>query len=184
MLAKQNVDQFIDNLIKTEGGYTNHPSDPGKATCWGWTEKNARARGYKGHICDLPVKMAKQWYYEDYWLEPGFNLIYTENAYIAEELFDSGVNVGERVAIGWLQRSLNALNRQGRDYKDIAVDGLVGNETTTALRLYLEFRGKNGVTVLMRCLNGLQTAYYMSISNINEDLEDFTFGWVLNRVIM
>ena len=39
MFAKTNVNQFIDDLIKKEGGFVNNPNDPGGATCWGWTEK-------------------------------------------------------------------------------------------------------------------------------------------------
>ena len=184
MYGKKDVNQYIDELIKIEGGYTDHPNDPGGATCWGWTEKNARARGYTGEMRNLPIKLAKQWYYEDYWMKPGFNKIHQVSPMYASELFDSGVNVGSYTALKWLQGALNALNRQGRDYPDLVVDGKIGSKSIAALEMYTAFRGKNGDIVMLRCLNALQTAYYFDISKRNEKLEDFFFGWVLNRVVM
>jgi lysozyme family protein len=35
---------------------------------------------------------------------------------LAAELLDTGVNMGTGTATGFLQRALNALNRNGRDY--------------------------------------------------------------------
>ncbi len=184
MFEKTDINQFIDELIKIEGGYTDHPNDPGGATCWGWTEKNARARGFTGEMRYLPIKLAKQWYYEDYWMKPGFNKIHKVKAMYASELFDSGVNVGPYTALKWLQGALNALNRQGKDYPDLVVDGKIGAKSIAALEMYTAFRGKNGDIVMMRCLNALQTAYYFKITERNEKLEDFFFGWILNRVVI
>lgn len=184
MLQGTHVNQFIDDLIKKEGPYNDHPNDPGGPTCWGWTEKNARRRGWEGHMRDLPIRTAKQWYFEDYWLKPGFGKIHAINPKIAEELFDSGVNVGQTRALKWLQGALNALNRMEKDYPDIVVDGVVGNKSISALTAYLNKRGKNGSIVMLRCLNALQTAHYFNIAEKNEKLEDFFFGWVLNRVVI
>ncbi len=184
MYGQTDINVYIDELIKKEGGYTNHPNDPGGATCWGWTSKNAKARGWVGHISDLPLKQAKEWYYEDYWKKPGFDKIHRVSPKFANELFDSGVNVGPYTALKWLQRSLNALNRQGKDFDDLIVDGLIGDKTISALTTYLTFRGKNGSIVMLRCLNALQANHYFAISERNEDLEDFFFGWLLNRVVM
>lgn len=184
MYIRNDVNAFIDDLIKTEGGYVDHPSDPGGATCWGWTAKNAEARGWIGHIADLPLKTAKSWYFEDYWMKPGFNKIHKVKPMYATELFDSGVNVGPQTSLKWLQGALNALNRQERDYPDLIVDGLIGKKTIEALKMYTTIRGKNGDIVMMRCLNGLQVAHYYNISKRNEKLEDFFFGWILNRVVM
>ena len=184
MFERRDVNKYIDDLIKTEGGYSDNPSDPGGATCWGWTEKNARARGYIGHMADFPLKMAKQWYYEDYWIKPGFNKIHQVNSTIAIELFDSGVNLGVDRALKWLQCALTALNRQERDYPDLIIDGVIGDKTISALKTYLTFRSKNGEIVMMRCLNALQTARYFEVAKNNEKLEDFFFGWILNRIVM
>lgn len=129
MFDRIDVNRYIDDLITKEGGFVDHPKDPGGATCWGWTSKNAKARGWSGHISDLPIKTAKQWYYEDYWLKPGFNRIHKLSPAFAAELFDSGVNVGSRTALKWLQGALNALNRGGKDYPDLTIDGVVGDKT-------------------------------------------------------
>ena len=135
-------------------------------------------------MSDLPLKTAKSWYFEDYWLKPGFGKIHKVNATIAEELFDSGVNLGTQRTLKWLQKALNALNRQGKDYPDLVDDGIVGDKTIYALQAYLDFRGKNGLIVILRCLNALQTARYFEVADNNERLEDFFFGWILNRVTM
>ena len=184
MNSRKDVNEYINELVNKEGGYVDHPNDPGGATCWGWTERNARKRGYTGDMRNLSLQTAKQWYYEDYWIKPGFNLIHKVKPMYASELFDSGVNVGTQTALKWLQGLLNALNRQGRDYPDIIVDGKIGEKTIGALERYIALRGKNGDIVMMRGLNGLQVAHYYNISKRNEKLEDFFFGWILNRVVL
>jgi lysozyme family protein len=57
---------------------------------------------------------------------------------IAEELVDTGVNMGPAIAATMLQRSLNALNGQGKYYPDVVVDADVGPATIAALKAYLE----------------------------------------------
>ena len=49
-----NVDELIEEVIAREGGYVNHPADPGGATRWGVTERLARAHGYRGPMRDYP----------------------------------------------------------------------------------------------------------------------------------
>ena len=40
-----NIEQYLDELIKREGGYVNNPADRGGATKYGITEAVARANG-------------------------------------------------------------------------------------------------------------------------------------------
>ncbi|HDM8192327.1 TPA: hypothetical protein P0E30_003760 [Vibrio harveyi] len=174
--------QIINELIDREGGYKNHPSDPGKATCWGWTEKNARKRGYKGDMRDFPRDTAFKWYLEDYWNKPGYKKISELSIPIAIELLDSGVNCGISRASKWLQRSLNIMNRGQRLYGDIGADGMIGRKTIKALEAYLKHRGEDGTTVMLRCLNSWQGVHYMTLGEKKESFEDFQFGWFLHRV--
>lgn len=55
-----NIEQYLDELIKREGGYVNNLADRGGATKYGITEAVARANGFKGNMRDLPLKLQRQ----------------------------------------------------------------------------------------------------------------------------
>ncbi|OUJ77248.1 hypothetical protein BXA17_19190, partial [Acinetobacter baumannii] len=71
--TEMNIEQYLDELIKREGGYVNNPADRGGATKFGITEAVARENGYKGNMKDLPLEFAKSIYKKQYWLEPRFD---------------------------------------------------------------------------------------------------------------
>ncbi len=138
------IDQIIDNTIGKEGRYSNHPSDLGGPTKWGITEKVARANGYTGDMRDLPRREAVRIYRQEYLINPGFDRVMLLSEAIAEELFDTGVNMGVVIAGGFLQRALNAFNQQGKLYPDLKPDGVVGKNTRNALAACLKHRGRDG----------------------------------------
>lgn len=115
-----NFDQAFDELLKHEGGYSDHAADPGGKTRFGITEAVAREVGYRGDMRELPLVLAARIYRERYW-----------DAVRAEELpptvryavFDAAVNSGPRQAIRWLQRAVGA--------KD---DGVIGPQTLGLVR--------------------------------------------------
>lgn len=115
-----NFDQAFDILLKHEGGFSDHPADPGGKTRFGITEAVAREAGYRGDMRELPVDLAKRIYKDRYW-----------DAVRAEELpeairyavFDAAVNSGPRQAIRWLQRAVGAND-----------DGIIGPQTLAAVR--------------------------------------------------
>jgi len=174
--------EYIDALIGREGGFSDHPSDRGGPTMWGITEHVARAFGYTGAMKDMPRAVAKEIYLKRYWIQPRFSEIYDFAPAIANELLDTGVNMGQGVAAKFLQRALNALNQRGKVYPDIAVDGAIGNVTIAALRAYLNHRGKEGHAVLLRMLNAQQSVRYIELAEKNESQEDFQHGWQFHRV--
>jgi lysozyme family protein len=176
------IETFIENVIGKEGGYSNHPNDTGGATRWGITEAVARANGYHGDMRTLPRDAAKEIYRNQYVVKPGFAKIAEISELIAEELVDTGVNMGPAVPAMMLQRALNALNNEGRDYGDIAVDGQAGPGTRAALRAYLGKRGRLGEMVLLRALNCLQGERYIELAEKRQKNESFVFGWLRSRV--
>ena len=115
-----NFDQAFDILLKHEGGFSDHPADPGGKTRFGITEAVAREVGYRGDMRELPIDLARRIYKARYW-----------DAVRAEELpdairyamFDAAVNSGPRQSIRWLQRAVGA--------KD---DGIIGPVTLAAVR--------------------------------------------------
>lgn len=115
-----NFNQAFDILLRHEGGFSDHPADPGGQTRYGITEAVAREAGYRGDMRELPLDIAKRIYRNRYW-----------DAVRADELpetvryavFDAAVNSGPRQAIRWLQRAAGA--------KD---DGIIGPKTLAAVR--------------------------------------------------
>lgn len=92
-------DQAFARLIGHEGGYVNHPSDPGGETKFGISK-----RSYPNEdIANLTLERAKEIYRRDFWDAAGCD-IWPEA--IRFEMFDAGVNMGVRTAVQMLQRAL------------------------------------------------------------------------------
>ncbi len=90
--------------------------------------------------------------------------------------------MGPPVAAGFLQRALNALNRGGRDYADIAVDRRIGPRTLAALRGLLDRRGRAGEAVLLKAIEALQGERYLALAERRPTNEAFLYGWLANRL--
>ncbi len=176
------VDTLIDEVIGREGGYSNHPADKGGATRWGVTEAVARADGYRGDMRLYPREEAVAVYRRIYWLRPGFDRVAEHAPRVAAELFDTGVNMGPGVAIGFLQRALNALNRGAGDYPDMAVDRKIGGRTMGALEAFIARRGAAGEAVLLKAIEALQGERYLRLAEERPANEAFLYGWLANRL--
>jgi lysozyme family protein len=180
-------DAFAEALVAVfgiEGGFSDDPDDSGGATRFGITEAVARRHGYTGPMRALPADLAREIYRTDYWDAQQLDSVALISRPVAFELFDTGINMGTDQAGEFLQMSLNAFNRQGRDYDDIEVDGAIGNQTLEALAAYLAHRRRDGETVLLRALNALQGAGYIELAERREKDEKYVFGWFLQRVRM
>ena len=177
-----NVDELIEEVIEREGGYVNHPADRGGATNWGVTEAVARRQGYTGEMRALPKSDAVAIYKRLYWLSPRFDAVAERAPALAAELFDTGINMGTGTATGFLQRALNALNREGADYPDVKVDRQVGPATLAALDAFLKKRGKAAESVLLKAVEALQGAHYLNIAEAKPSQEAFVYGWLANRI--
>ena len=176
------IDTLIDNVIALEGDYSNHPADRGGPTRWGVTEAVARAHGYAGDMRHFPRDEAAVIYKRKYWQRPGFDNVYKHASQLAEELFDTGINMGPAIATGFLQRALNVLNRNGRDYSDISVDRQIGGQTLRALEAFLSKRGSGGESVLLKAVEALQGARYIKLAEKRRANEAFLYGWLTNRI--
>ena len=177
------IDAIIEGIIGREGGYANDPNDAGGETMWGVTIATARAAGYAGAMRDMPRAEAARIYRKQYVEAPGFDRIAAVCPPVGEELVDTGVNMGPRVAGKFLQRALNVLNREGRDFADLVVDGDVGPGTRAALVAFIAHRGEVvAAATLMKLLEAQQAVRYIEISEARAANENFMFGWVANRV--
>ncbi|MEM0444201.1 MAG: glycosyl hydrolase 108 family protein [Candidatus Caldarchaeum sp.] len=100
-------DKALSFTLKWEGGYSNHPSDPGGATNMGITQSTYDAwRNSKGlpkqDVKNLTRDEAARIYRERYW-DP----LKVDNANPALALiaFDSAVNHGVSTSLKWLSES-------------------------------------------------------------------------------
>lgn len=176
------IEQLLDELLDREGGYVDHPADRGGATNWGITVAIARTHGYDGPMKALPRATARQIYRQDYWEKPGFTALDALAPALAAELFDTGVNMGTGVAIGFLQRALNALNRNGQDFPDLRIDRQLGPVTLSAARRFLALRGAKGEDVLRKAVEALQGERYIALAEARPANEAFLYGWIANRI--
>lgn len=176
--------EVLDEVLGVEGDWSNHPSDSGGKTMFGITERLARKYGYVGEMQKIPISFAERIYKEEFWDSLDLDTISKISPTIVRELMDTSVNQGTGRGAEYLQLSLNALNRQQKDFNDIRVDGDVGPATLSALRAFIHKRGSAGELVLLRCLNSLQGAFYINLSQRRQKDEDFVYGWILNRVVI
>lgn len=131
-----NFDRALSLVLKHEGGYIDHPRDPGGATNMGITQRTLadwRSRhGTRHTISAEDVKAltrteAAAIYRARYWDAIGGDDLPSGLDYA---MFDFAVNSGPSRAIKFLQRAINATT-----YFGLAVDGKIGPYTIRAAKL-------------------------------------------------
>ncbi|GAA3708611.1 hypothetical protein GCM10022268_17410 [Sphingomonas cynarae] len=169
---------MIAGVIAVEGGYVNHPADPGGETNMGITKKVAIANGYAGPMLTLPREVAHSIYYGRYIVASGYEPLVSIDAPVAEELFDTTVNMGAPRPSRWFQLSINS-----QCGTKLTIDGRVGPGTIAA---YRACQAKVGATQLCRGtldrLDTAQKAEYARLVRVNPKLAVFHRGWVAHRI--
>lgn len=178
--------------LKNEGGYVDDETDAGGETYkgisrtyhadWsGWSTIDAAKAGgdFPATLdsnADLTAAVA-QFYKQQYWNRFMGDAI--PDQAVAEDLFDTGVNMGVSRAVQFLQDGMNLLNRNQQDYADIVVDGKFGPNTLRTLQTCLAQR--NGGAYLLKLMNILQGMHYIDYARSKPAQEKYMRGW-LNRV--
>ena len=182
-----NFDSAYAKTMGFEGGYANDPEDVGKETykgisrvynpSWpGWKivdEKKSDPNFPKCLDTDIIITTSvKSFYKANYW---DVNLLdsFTDQD-IAEEMFDTGVNLGVSRAATFLQQSLNYLNRNENLYPEIVEDGKIGKKTMETLAFYLKY---DKPIYLLKILNVLQGMHYLNYMKKSPTQEKFARGW-------
>ena len=132
---------------------------------------------------DMPRAVAEAIYADRYWNALSLDAVEALDADVAAELADTGVNMGAGRAGRFLQRALNAFNRQGVLWPDLTVDGVIGAKTIEVLRAYFDHRKADAAPVLLAALNAQQGEGYLSLVETRQKDEKFVFGWFLHRVV-
>lgn len=180
-----NFDEAYKITMGHEGLYSNLKADRGLETfrgisrryfpSWpGWrlvdqTKDDAILLRDNQELKDL----AKDFYKAEFW--DRFVGDQMPDQEIANELFDTAVNLGVHQAIKFLQFALNKLNRNEITFRNLAEDGIYGLVTAKALNLVVSSHRDAGV--LFKMLNVLQGAHYLDVMTQSEDQEVFSRGW-------
>lgn len=143
----------LKRVLQHEGGYVNHPSDPGGETNYGITKSVARQYGYKGSMKDIPMDIVEKIYKNQYWDAMSCDSFPFS---VGFQLFDAAVNHGLLNARKLLQRAVGV--------KD---DGIVGSLTLAAVRKQPQF-------ALISLFNSKRIEFYTKISTFNA----FGKGWM------
>lgn len=149
-------DAAFEALIGHEGGYSNHPDDPGGETMYGITKRVARAHGYTGEMRNLPLATAKSIAKVAYWDVVRGDDMPDELDF---QLFDTAYNSGDERAIVLLQRALGV--------KD---DGVLGPATMAAVQREVQ-RGE--VDSLSARFNGQRLLFLANLKS----WPSFGKGW-------
>lgn len=185
------------DLMPIEGGWENDPTDAGGETYRGLSRRHNpdlplwrlvdqyKGRGLTGAKLtaaldqDPDVQATVQAvYYARYWTPNQLDQVSAVPLCepVAAEMFDTGVNQGVGTAARYLQRALNALNRDGKLYPDLGEDGVIGRKTIGALTT-LSRGGAHEIDSLLTIMNVMQGADYLAIMRAHGDQEKYCRGW-------
>tara|TARA_B100000085_G_scaffold40650_1_gene33762 strand:+ start:314 stop:823 length:510 start_codon:yes stop_codon:yes gene_type:complete len=153
---KSNYDKCLETILHHEGGYVNHPKDPGGETNLGVTKRVYEEHGGTKDMKDLTVEDVAPIYKKGYWdkmkgddLPGGLDLC----------VFDFGVNAGPGRAAKFLQQMIGT-----------TVDGGIGPNTLAKLEEYVR---ENGEHESVKKYQEMRQKYYEGLSTFST----FGKGW-------
>ncbi len=157
------------NILTGQAGKLSTPPLPAGTASGSSTTATAVTNKLKNN--DQLNKLVEEFYQTEFWNKLQGDLLSSQ--LIADELFESSINIGVFSASEILQRTINLLNRNISLYPDIAVDGIIGKQTIEALKKCL---ATNGEKLIYNLLNFYQAKRYIEIMERDHTQEIF-IGW-------
>ena len=155
-MASENWIKSLEAILHHEGGYVNHPKDPGGETNLGVTKRVYEDFGGNKNMKELTREDVEPIYKKNYWdrvkgdqLPAGLDLC----------VFDFGVNAGTGRAAKYLQTLIGTV-----------ADGGIGPNTLKTLDSYVE---THGVKETIENYQSERQKYYESLSTF----DTFGRGW-------
>jgi lysozyme family protein len=160
-MAAENYQTCLEMILHHEGGYVNHPKDPGGETNFGVTKRVYEEWTMSQDLItkdmkELTVEDVAPIYRKNYWdrikaddIPAGLDLC----------VFDFGVNAGTGRSAKFLQTMIGTV-----------ADGGIGPNTLRSLALYVE---SEGVETTIKNFQAERQSYYESLSTF----ETFGRGW-------
>ena len=153
---QKNYQKCLETILHHEGGYVNHPKDPGGETNLGVTKRVYEEHGGTKDMKELTVEDVAPIYKKGYWdkmkcddLPSGLDLC----------VFDFGVNAGPGRAAKFLQKMIGT-----------TVDGGIGPMTLAKVNEYVD---SNGLEESIKQYQSARQKYYENLSTFNT----FGKGW-------
>ena len=151
-----NFSECLKLVLHHEGGYVNHPKDPGGETNMGVTKRVYEEFGGTKDMKDLEFEDVMPIYKKNYWdrvkaddLPAGLDLC----------VFDFGVNAGTGRAAKYLQSLVGA-----------TADGAIGPNTLRAVHAYVQIEG---IEATIEAYQKNRQGYYEKLKTF----ETFGRGW-------
>lgn len=171
------VAAILAAVVALEGGYVSHPNDPGGATNYGITERVARQCGYTGDMRSLPKAVAFACYQRNYVERPGFLPLVEIDPAVAEEVIDTGVNMGPTRPTRFFRRAVNEVCRTR-----LPIAASMDAITVQAWRDCRANLGRRSCVAMLDSLDRQQRAEYDRLVRVNPRLKVFHKGWVNHRI--
>ena len=133
-VSQPSFERAIAVTLSHEGGFVDHPSDPGGATKYGISLRFLQDLGVDidrdgdvdaDDIRDLTIDQAKMLYFQRFWSRYNYGSFPSHE--VAAKVFDLSVNMGPRQAHKLLQRAMRACGAHLED------DGILGPITRSKL---------------------------------------------------
>lgn len=167
----------IPVILIHEGGFVNHPSDPGGATNFGislrFLADHPGVGDFDGDgdvdvedIANMTQEQACEIYRQFWWDKYRYDLINDQT--IATKIFDMAVNMGAGRAHRIVQASLN----KAFGLK-LSVDGIIGNTTRGVLNACTD----DDEQLLLSTICDEQFAFYQRLVASRPHLSVFINGW-------
>lgn len=145
---------LIDGILTREGGYVDHPSDPGGETKYGIAKRSHPEEDIK----NLTKERASEIYEKKYWVP---SRAISLPGSLQETYFDMVVNMGQRRAVKILQKACNSKGCK------LVVDGLIGRNTIRESKKIDDSR-----------LKVYRILFYTDLIRRKPKLADFIVGWI------
>jgi lysozyme family protein len=163
---------ILKHILKSEGGYVNHPADRGGPTNYGITQSTYDGFRLSKSLPTRDVKEIGETEVEDiyrtqYWVPSGAAQVVRDDPWLALVLFDFAVNSGVRVAVLAIQRLVG-----------VKADGIFGRVTHRAVLGHLNN--------LRPRLLAHRYQFYADIVRRNPSQAAFILGWTrrLNEFLL
>ncbi|MEO1035235.1 MAG: glycosyl hydrolase 108 family protein [Pseudomonadota bacterium] len=165
----------FDALIAKEGGYVDHPNDPGGATKYGISLRWLLTVDPKDADVDddgivsvadiraMTLTHAAALYLKYWWKEYRYGDIDEQD--VATRIFSMSVNMGAEQAHKLVQRALTAAGQP------VKVDGILGPASRAAI-------ARANPWALIAAIRSEQAGYYRLIARVNPKLRSFLRGWL------
>jgi len=153
---QENYDKCLKAILHHEGGYVNHPKDPGGETNLGVTKRVYEEFGGTKDMKELTVEDVAPIYKKGYWDKmKGDDL---PSCQLNQE-FDFGINAGPGRSAKYLQTMIGTV-----------ADGGIGPNTLKAVDAYVE---EHGIEKAVENFQEARQGYYEKLSTF----DTFGKGW-------